>query len=537
MTSQSEHLTSPRRSWGATLLIGVVLLVVVFVFQWLGGAYQSEFGSHPDEAAHYVTGLVMHDYIAAGFPGNPLSYAKNYYNHYPKVALGHWPPFFYVLQSAWTLVFTPSRGSVLALMAVLTALTALILFRVLRPEFGAAKALAGAMLFLALPLVQQFAGAVMTEIPITLLILLATIFFGRYLKNEHTVDALAFGLLASLAILTKFSGFVLVLVPPLALLLTRKFHLLKRASFWWPVVIVAVLCGPWTAATLRLASDGMTQEGWGWAFTHKAVPFYLRKFYVALGAGVILLGVVGFGAKLFGKRSGESAHSGLWAAAGALLASVLLLHMVVPCGYEARHLIPALPAAVLFAVAGGDWLSGWLARRGLAPSTAVVVVFGVAALAFVAETFRVPQKGYQGFGPVAETLLRNPEAKKAAFLISSDARGEGMFIAEVAMREKRPGHWVRRGSKELASSSWSGAGYKSRFADEQSLIGFLRTNSVRYLVLDRSLGPGTHKDYHDLLERAVETDPTNFLLEDRFPIQRAGLWHTNGILLYRFHAD
>ena len=34
------------------------------------GAYHAEFGSHPDEAAHYVTGLMVRDYLASGLPGN-----------------------------------------------------------------------------------------------------------------------------------------------------------------------------------------------------------------------------------------------------------------------------------------------------------------------------------------------------------------------------------------------------------------------------------------------------------------------------------
>jgi hypothetical protein len=45
------------------LLIGVFLAVAV-AFQWLGGVYQSEFGGHPDEPAHYVTGLFVRDAIA-----------------------------------------------------------------------------------------------------------------------------------------------------------------------------------------------------------------------------------------------------------------------------------------------------------------------------------------------------------------------------------------------------------------------------------------------------------------------------------------
>ena len=52
-----------------------------------------------------MTGLMVRDYIAAGFPDSPFRFAENYYLHYPKVAIGHWPPVFYSIQAAWMLIF------------------------------------------------------------------------------------------------------------------------------------------------------------------------------------------------------------------------------------------------------------------------------------------------------------------------------------------------------------------------------------------------------------------------------------------------
>ena len=110
--------------WKWALVAFCVALPITVMFQYLGGVYASELGGHPDEPAHYVTGLMIRDYLASGFHSGPMTYAKDYYDHYPKVALGNWPPFFYMIQSAWTLPFSPSHASVLRLMAVLTALLA-----------------------------------------------------------------------------------------------------------------------------------------------------------------------------------------------------------------------------------------------------------------------------------------------------------------------------------------------------------------------------------------------------------------------------
>jgi hypothetical protein len=42
---------------------------------------------------------MVHDYVL-DFPWpNPLRFAQAFYDYYPKVAFGHWPPFFYVVEA------------------------------------------------------------------------------------------------------------------------------------------------------------------------------------------------------------------------------------------------------------------------------------------------------------------------------------------------------------------------------------------------------------------------------------------------------
>jgi len=134
-----------------------LFLGIIVTFQWHGNAFRAEFGGTPDEPAHYVTGLLVRDYITSGWPANPLEYARNYYVHYPKLGLGHWPPFFYVVQTAWSLVFTPSRVSMILLMGVLTALTAAIFCNTVREEYPLGAA-AVATVFL-ISLVESRMGA------------------------------------------------------------------------------------------------------------------------------------------------------------------------------------------------------------------------------------------------------------------------------------------------------------------------------------------------------------------------------------------
>jgi len=75
----------------------LIILLVTLLLQWGSGAHSAALGAEPDEASHYVTGVMIRDYIARGLPGNPVTFAKDFYIHYPRVAFGLWPPLFHLL--------------------------------------------------------------------------------------------------------------------------------------------------------------------------------------------------------------------------------------------------------------------------------------------------------------------------------------------------------------------------------------------------------------------------------------------------------
>lgn len=508
------------------------LLALTILLQNLGGAYRSEFGGHPDEPAHCVTGLMVRDYIATALGKHPLAFAEDYYDHYPKVALGNWPPMFYVMQAAWTLPLGADRFSLLTFMALLSTAVAWLLFRALRNEYAEWPALGAAALFLLLPLAQEHAASLMTEIPITLFVFLAALAFGRFLDRERPRDAVLFGLFAALGILTKGSALSLALAVPLAVWFARRFHLLARPAFWVPVPIVLVLAGPWTFKFREQAKAGWAFPEPCWEFTSKALAYYPAKLVLSVGATLFVLALIGVIAKAAAMKRREPG-AGKWAMAAALLLSVVLAHLVIPCGYEPRHLMPALPALVMFIVAGGEFLAGRLSARAWSPARARSLVWGLAAVAFLGGTFRVCQKGTSGFLAVVERVRSVHSGAESRLLISSDATGEGIFISEIALREKRPGSTVRRASKVLASSSWSGAGYQAKFERDEDLIAALEKDGIRVIVTDDSMPSAKRVKHHDQLVRALDAHPGKFELLGRFPMTRSGVRHEEAIRVYR----
>ena len=472
--------------------------------QFAAGAYVDEFSGHPDEPAHYVTGLMVRDYIAAGFPPHPFKFAEEFYLHYPKMAMGHWPPLFYILQAAWMLIFSESHASVIALMAALAAALAFTVYIVLRNEYGWKAGLAAAAALLALPLVQQFDGMVMTEIPVALFCLWACLFFGRYLETASWRDAAGFGAMASLAIMTKGSALALALAPPVALALSRRWKLLKRPATWLAAAIVGLLCGPWYLLTLRMAENGWTSK-FSAGFVMEAALFNTGRMITMVGPPLAALAVLGAHAKA---RLG-----GMWSALAALIASVWVFQSLVPASIDERHLLTAAPALVILAAAGTEWLARRVPLQFPYKSGALAAVAG---LLFAATSFTVPRASDRALGPVA-ALLTRPDLRNDVILVSSQYDGEGIVIAQMAEHEQRPGHIILRASKVLAESTWEGTHYKTLYRTPAEVLKFLDSVPVGVIVLDNTPGLKDHP-HHRQLQEVIRENPARFRLLGSFPL-------------------
>jgi hypothetical protein len=507
--------------------------------QLAGGAFGNDFGGHSDEPGHYVTGLLVRDYLAGLDWGRPGAFAEDYYNHYPKVALGHWPPFFYLVQAAWTIPFGPSRVSVLLLMAALTAVLALAVYRSVRGEFGQVLGWIAGLLFVALPLVQSYTDMLMADILTALLCFWSALSFGRFLDTGDWRKALTFGVLASLAILTKGSGLLLGLMVPLAVVLSRRWGLLRRPAFWLPAGIVLLLCGPWMYLTRHLAHNGFVYPSPTLRFTIPAMGLFSWALVQITGVGLFALVVLGMFVKVV--RPWRSGVEGKWAACGALVLAVWLFHCVVPVGWEERYLIPAIPAVLLFLAAGMAWLAARLPRKwpagrraGLV-AAAVVVVFAGEKVA--GGQGLVSENPFRGFGEAAGELVQTSGQTK--LLVSSDPQGEGAFIAAVAARERRPGHFVLRASKELAKSDWMGRDYSIRAEcrTPEGMLHYLEQVGVGVVVLDGSAPPAADLAHHLLLAETVAAYPSRWQALSAHDVVRGSEAFPGALRVYRLMGE
>lgn len=528
---KSTLLSSPSaRSVG----VFIFFLAIVIALQIASGAYHAEFGGYPDEPAHYVTSLMVHDYLLSLNWSSPLHFAQQYYHHYPKVAFGHWPPFFYIVQAIWMLLFSTSRTSIRLEIAFTTALLAYSVYLQGRRWFAGytAPVLAG-LLTICIPLVQLYADEEMAEALLTLLCFWAAIFFAKYLDSETWQDNLLFGIFFALAVLTKGNGWLLAGVVPVGILLTRKFHLLLHRQFWIAPGTVALLCLPWQILTLQMAERGWTagtEPSFG--YTVSALGQFCVIIIQLAGSVLGILALIGIAVTVIAPALRRPVASGPAVMFG-LIVCVWIFHAIVPAGVETRKMVIAVPAWVLFIFAGGLWLAdrlplGYRLRkwRPHIMALAATAVFGLTV-------FAIPHQPRYGYADAARFITSQPDLRRETVLVSDNSIGEGLLISEIAMSEhKRPSNLILRGTKALANVDWNGAHYRSLYSTPEQVAQAIHRLHVNLVVVDTF--NGTRELEHNTLLRQALENSRRFQLIRTF---NGRSWDGEGtILIYRVNA-
>lgn len=451
-----------------------LLWTLALGLQWARGDWAGGWSGHQDEASHFVSGVMVHDYMAHHLGEAPMPFAERYYDHYPKVAIGHWPPGFYVLQAIWYFLFPPGLLPALWLMAGIVAVTGWVMAREIR-RFSPSLALPCAVLWLVLPPIRANAEKVLSEPLVTLLSLLALCCFARYLETPHARWTILFGLLASMAILTKGTGFALALVPPLAIVFTRRWDLLRRWSFWIPAAIVAVLCLPWYlfvpgAKHERVANYGGPQwmkhrmkEG----ITQFMAALFPFPLWAAIGAAVVLV--------MRQLRKWPFGACAVAATVGNLAGTTGI------AVWETRHLVAVGPPLLIIgAFAIHQQSQRWIGVRWLAPA-GYAALLGCVTICLALD--KPVDRSLTDYRAVAQAIVgRSP------VFLAGYADMEGDLISEIAVREARPKTVVIRAGKVMTESNLMGTRFKLTMSVPAELKAYLDRRAVQVVVVDEVRG-------------------------------------------------
>jgi hypothetical protein len=227
------------------------------------------------------------------------------------------------------------------------------------------------------------------------------------------------------------------------------------------------------------------------------IPFLLHA--AVFGWGPILIPIAAIGVAL-AFRSGR--YHRFWATMSASFIACCLFLVLLPFPLDHYFLVTALPSLAALIGGGIETLRAGVARlwrdSGPAPDA---IIFTLAVLIAGWKTSHVAQKPDLGYHRiVADCLL----CRGNVALVAGDAVNEGALIAEGSLADVHRTRTILRGSKVLASSTWSDHNYRMLYATTQDVDRFLDRANVSLIVLQTGAGMKPHVVQ---LEEAIAHNP------------------------------
>ena len=463
------------------MLAGVTALLV-------SGAWQAGF-SGADEPAHFLNSYFIAEYARTSLGANPLAFATEYYLHYPKISIGHWPPAYYALLSPFFLLLPANPHTALALNLLLSALPAMLaglLIVRLQPRW---LAFIAALVTALTPVALEAQSFFMLDQPVAAAAIAATMLWIAYAKRPAPWKVIGFALVSALAVLIKGNGWLLLFVPPIHLALTGRWQILLSPSPWMAAVLAAFIVGPWYWLTAGISADGFNYSP-GLAYAGRALWYDLTALADNLTIPGLLL--AGYGAFIEWRRRRETPHR--WnVAAGclSLVLATLLLQSLVPVDLDPRYMATAIPPLVVLALNGA---AGALVRRH--PLAAVAAALLLAAPGLLHLSTREPKIGFRLEEVAAE--IRHP----SAWVIDGTSGAEGSFVAAMAVRDRDLESYAIRSSRILAESDFMGSEYRLLVSGPAEVLARLNGLGVEGVVISRMGGEAAFP-HSRLLREAV----------------------------------
>ncbi len=497
-------LTPARlRDAGFCLLFASMMVVI----QYRSGAFTADLASIPDEPAHAVSCLLVRDYVVQGFPHNPVHFALDFYAHYPKVAIGHWPPLFYFGEGFWMLFAGRTRVALLLFVALCGAALLSSVFFVVRRVSSTAPALVSVAVLAGSTVFAWILFGVEPEILLALMIFWAAVHCGEYMNTGSRRSRNLFLAFTIVALLVHPRGAVLFLLPFTLLPLRPRIVKWKWLTAGL-VLLLLLLIPPLIHQSGHVIWSGAPYRAWR----------IIRRTVLLTGRPWAVMALI---AMLLVFR--QSRERQFWAAIAGLAAASIVFLSLIPVPSEYRYWV--ILALVLAVLAGGG--THVLLERASRYRKTLSLTFCAAAIAWIVwTTAHVPAKPNLGYGKMIENCLLCGD--KVA-LISGDGMNEGALIVEASLWDPNRLHTVLRGSKTLAKSSWMGARGQLLFASSSEVLKTLDHAHVSLILvqtefdedLRRKVSPWTTQ-----LRTALEQDPAEWRLVP-------GASQVNGVEVYR----
>jgi hypothetical protein len=521
MPSQEKHLT---RGLTGLLIDGAMWLLVaaVLVLQWGAASVLLGGGLAGDQAKHYTSGVMVYEYLRQGIGNNPMRFAESFEVQYPLVAIGQWPPMYYAIQAAVYLLAGPTIRSAQVLSALMAVALAAGIFLNLRRPAGWRIALIASAVFLAMPMIQQAAWEVMSDLLTGCFVFGVIVAFARLLDAPgNRRAALWVAVFAVAAILSKGSAWALgpfVLIAPV---LAGRMGYFRTRWFWAPASGVALLGAVFYLYSQRVGVGYHANIGHllstSVGLRHRAAmlgvdltfaPWVLRL----LGLGVLSVAV-------YRRWRGDQLHElTLTLVAGSWWVAQMAFLFMLPLTWEPRVMLPSLAPIVVLLAQFLMWLRDGLSARPRMAAAAPVLW----ATLLLAAAGAAPLERAAGYAQAADSMPYPPDG--ALILVATDHSAEGPLIAERLSRAPAPRDVMLRGTHVLADID-NEHRETLRVGSAEEIRTYLLAMPVRFVVLS---SPPFRYSYQALIETAIAGDPKDFHLLATVPVSRLNGGHVAG---------
>lgn len=500
LADEHQPLGWRRRIWIWLSLAGIVFFV--------GGRDISVGGfSWSDAPLHAMDGVFLHDLLTESPTGSLKNWGEEYFLRYPCLGIVvYYPPLFAAVEAVLFLLFGISVFVVRAAVLLFVVAAVWLIFEIGRELFSARVGLAAAILTLTTPHGMTWSRQVMLEWPATFFIVLALWAWWRYLRSSALREGVLIGLAVAGAYFTKQTA---VFVLPAILLhawLDRKLFLLRRATFWIPLLGAVVMIAAYALATAGynhlapklLWGDPPLEHLTSW----RNWFWYDLRLPEIIGWPMLVGLILAIGAIMAVHPHQPPATTGdeetvavLDSEAFAqyrswfrpfLLPLVWLLIWWLICtlmaAKEQRYFFFAVPALALI-VAAGLKLLDWLDEKHSRPFgtwALATLCIGQSIVALLTPPPRLPDM---------QPTVRFLAARDDADLVLIDAVRDGQFVFDVRTTPSARGRLIPlRASKFLyARAARTRYAYTEFIASREALLAWLDEFGIGYVVIEDRL--------------------------------------------------
>ncbi|MBL1264980.1 GtrA family protein [Methylomicrobium sp. RS1] len=471
--------------------------------------------SGSDEGSHFLNSFLIWSYLTEALGQNPLSYAQDFYVHYPKISIGHWPPLYYAFLSLFFFVLPHAPWPFLIINLMVGAFPALLVARVVRQVLGLPWAILAALTYVMSPIVLNNTVRLMLDQALAGLCFLAALIWNAYAKAPNLRLGIAYALAAAAAILVKGNGWVLGLFPLLHIALTGGWSLLKDWRTYLSGIIGLIIVGGWTLITYKISSDGFNYA-WGVEYFMLAASTFLSALYANLGFWGLIAVILGIVKTFFSQKDNEIKEIGIVCCS--LVMVTLLFHSIVPVDLDQRYMSSAVPPLVILMVIGV-----WIIMQQLRSITTQSWIVFPIALAL----FSIPGGEFLNNRPmrfdmhmdlIANEITKHPGGR--VIVIDGNAGAEGALAAEVALKDSYHKNFVVRSSQLLAKSDFMGHRYALKVDNPEAVLRLLDSISCSAIVIADGPFITPRFAHSDLLWSALQLPSSPFKLKQIYKHER-----------------